>query len=546
VQDSTFPDVFSSGKESLGEVLDNLSEFIEVDSPPADPGVVGKPEFKDGFPVGGVLRLYRNTFYGSSGHNDLVDITAGKWGVTPVLDVQGNHFRGPTGDEHIDLNGDAYIAGNLFENCTKDQYTSDRGYANAISSDAGGPETTVVVARNIFTRCDHAVNVKRRSAVIFEHNTVVDMNADYLFQRGTFSQAVKTSAINFYIPDDGGLAGDGAYMGYNIFYGQTGGGQLSRVMSWADLDLPTQPDRTTKVEMTQNFIDGGVVDPVIGAQHPAGVLDAIWQTRIGDPLFTDRVGANFSLQPTSPARGTARYGFDYGASIPDGCYMAEKPPIATPDRSAQFTIGGPGVFAFQWRVNGGEWSAPISIADGVFPRSGPTVRTAPLVLSGLADGTYTVDVAGQDFAGNWQAGAASHTWVVTSNPPTTYPEWLAWHRTLGNDDPDGDGLSGLTEYALGTDPRAPTAAPAFAPDQRGALQMRLPIERSGVTYEIESSATLVNPSWSPIAVKTPTTAWTGPVTVVTENTTTVRLTLSPTLAQDQRRFFRLRVGWSQP
>jgi len=84
VQDSIFPDVYPPGKESLGQVLDNLSEFVEVDSPANDPGIVGNPNFVNGFPVGSVLRLYRNHFYASSGHNDLVDITSGKWGETPV------------------------------------------------------------------------------------------------------------------------------------------------------------------------------------------------------------------------------------------------------------------------------------------------------------------------------------------------------------------------------------------------------------------------------------------------------------------------------
>src|SRR5687767_11833024 len=51
VLDSVFPDVFPPGKEPLGEVLDNLSEFVEVDSPPNDPGIAGNPNFVQGFPV---------------------------------------------------------------------------------------------------------------------------------------------------------------------------------------------------------------------------------------------------------------------------------------------------------------------------------------------------------------------------------------------------------------------------------------------------------------------------------------------------------------
>src|SRR6185436_18158493 len=78
VQDCEFPDVYPPDKLELGLTLDNLSEFVEVDSPPTDPAITGDERFFEGFPVGGHLRLYRNRFYGSSGHNDLVDITSGK------------------------------------------------------------------------------------------------------------------------------------------------------------------------------------------------------------------------------------------------------------------------------------------------------------------------------------------------------------------------------------------------------------------------------------------------------------------------------------
>jgi hypothetical protein len=415
VQDSYFPTVFPAGKEALGQTLDNLSEMIEVDSDPADAGVVGRPEFFQGFPIGGHLRMYRNRFDGSTGHNDLVDITSGTWGVTPILDAQDNYFHGPTGDEHIDLNGDAYMAGNIFENCTKDIYTSDQGYANGISSDVGtATETTVVVARNFFSHVDHAVNVKRGSAVIFEHNTFADVNADYHFVRGTFTQDVHGSAVNFFIPEDTGRAGDGAYLAYNLFYGQAGGVPLSRVLSWADLDLAAQPAKTTKIEMAANFLDAAIQDPFIGTKHPDNVTAAVWQVRLGDPLFVDRANRNYHLLPHSPARGSAPHGLDYGATVAAGCYLDNVPPALTPATGAGILVGGPGIFAYQWRLDGGAWSAPVAIAPGGFPRTGATVRTATLALADLTNGSHTLEISGQDFAGNWQAAPTTVTWEVNA------------------------------------------------------------------------------------------------------------------------------------
>jgi hypothetical protein len=555
VQDSVFPTVFPPGKEALGEVLDNLSEFIEVDSPANDPAITGDPRFINGFPVGGVLRLYRNHFYGSSGHNDLVDITAGKWGETPVLDVQDNHFHGPVGDEHIDLNGDAYIAGNTFENLTKDQYTSDHGYANGISSDAGGPETTIVVARNVFTHCDHAVNVKRGTAVIFEHNTVADVNADYLFVKdaglpGEFRQNVACSGINFFIPEDTGRAGDGAYAAWNIFHGGAGNAALPRVLSWADRDLAGQPPKTTKLELLGNVVDALVLDPVIGSQHPNNVLSTVWQTTTANPMFIDRAARNYALQPSSPVLGAGPFGLPPGHTIPAGCYLGNAPRAATPATSEAITIGGPGIFAYRWRLDAGAWSAPVSIAPGVFPRTGTTIRTGTVVLQGLSEGTHTLEVIGQDFAGNWQSTPTIATWLVSATPPAGYAQWLAWHGVSAAGDLDHDALDTLIEFGFATSPVVPDPQPAMLVNGGLSLTFRLPENsglsqghgRPGLTYMVESSEDLSPASWTVIAMKTPTTPWTGSVTVGPAVGGLVPVTVAAAPGAS-RLFFRIRMTY---
>jgi hypothetical protein len=558
VQDSIFPDVFPPGKEALGEVLDNLSEFVEVDSPPNDPGVTGNPAFMDGFPVGGHLRLYRNHFYGSSGHNDLVDVTAGKWGVTPVLDVQDNHFHGPTGDEHIDLNGDAYIAGNIFENCRKDLYTSDEGYANAISSDVGEPETTVVVVRNVFTHCDHAVNVKRGCGLIFEHNTVADVNADYFFQRGdppnVFEQDVACSAVNFFIPEDSGRAGDGAYLAHNVMFGEAGGGTLPRVMSWADRDLAAQPQKTTKLEMTRNVIDPAIQDAVIGSQHPDNVLAAVWQPVISDPLFVNRAARDYALAANSPARGAGPHGLNAGHTVPAGCWLGNVPPATTAATGAAIEVGGPGIFNYRWRLDGGQWSAPVVIAPGVYPRTGPVSRTATLTLDSLAAGVHTLEVIGQDFAGNWQTAPVSVSWTITSGlPPLEYPAWLAWYGIADGSDLDHDGLTALAEFAFATDPAVPGPPAGTAHSGSGSLTMTLLIPqnaalaqghgRPAVTYHVEISDDLAPGGWAVVAEKTPATAWTGNVAVGSAEDGLVPVAVSAGSSAG-RRFLRVRAQWN--
>ncbi len=416
VQDCYFPSGYLPGENPLTLGLDNNSEFIQMN---ASGG--GGTGFTGAWPTGGVLRFYRNTFGALPGHNDLLDIVAGKWGSTPVLDVQDNYFLGPVGDEAIDMEGDAYVAGNFFSNVKKDQYTEDLGYANALSMNEspGVSDVTSVLTRNVFTRVDHAVMMKGPTATYFEHNTFACQNNDYAFTGGSSAQTVKTSVAGFYIPEDDKVPGEGAYFGYNLLYGgnsHQGGAAnaFSRVFGFAD-----SKGTTTKIEMFANFIDPAIQDPVIGIRHPNNVLHPSWQGVTGNPLFTNVAADDYSLAPGSPARGTAPHGFDYGASIPKGCYLVNLPPIVSSQNSASITVGGPGIFSYKWRLDAGAWSAPVTIAPGTFSRTTPTVRTATLALTSLSAGLHTLEVIGRDFAGNWtpELEATRSSWTVDTVVP---------------------------------------------------------------------------------------------------------------------------------
>jgi cytochrome c peroxidase len=81
------------------------------------------------------------------------------------------------------------------------------------------------------------------------------------------------------------------------------------------------------------------------------------------------------------------------------------PQIVTKQTEATLTVGGNGLVSYQFKVDGGAFSADIPVA-------------VPIVLTALADGTHTVAVIGKDGAGNQQpvANATMATWTVKANP----------------------------------------------------------------------------------------------------------------------------------
>ncbi|HEV7866965.1 MAG TPA: lamin tail domain-containing protein, partial [Chthoniobacteraceae bacterium] len=459
---------------------DNRQEQLKVEYPLTDPEVSGNPTYANGMPTGGHWRVYYNDFYGNKGHNDVFDADSGRWGQPGqfLLDCRYNHFHGVTGDEHIDLGGDAYIASNIFERGTKDQWTSDTGYANAISSGDKGTGTTIMVARNRFLDLDHAINLKANTATIFEHNTAANFHADYVYNGtsfGTpFTQNVKNAAVNVFIPEDGTspTVGDGGYLGFNLL------SRLPRLVSGADQrktagNLVT--DITTKLEFQHNLVDQ-ITDPTIGANHPGGIFNPAYGVNTpGAPGFVDSAAGDFDLRLGSAARARAPGGLDYGWTIPEWAYVLGGPATQSPLNSATFLVGGPGIVAYKWRLDEGSWSAPIQIgAGGVFPRNSAAVRQATLQLTGLANGPHTLEVLGQDMAGNWQAadpakspaeqaGPTVRTWTVN-----TTLQLLRINEVLadGASTPDtvelynaGAVAVNLSAYRLTDDPAVPTKFP---------------------------------------------------------------------------------------
>jgi hypothetical protein len=429
-----FPNEFNpldNNENPVAYGLDNIAEPMKVEHPDAsvaNPELVGNPNYVLGLPVGGHWQVYYNDFNGNKGHNDVFDADSGRIGQTQILDCRYNYFHGLTGDEHIDLGGDAFIGSNIFERCAKDIWTNDHGYANCISSGDKGTGTTIWVVRNLAFDVDHVINCKVRTAAVFEHNTVANLHPDFVYTSTPpvppFTQDVKGSAINLFVPEDvAPQAGDGAYVGYNLFH------SIPRVISWAD--MPQTPTQTvSKLEAENNYLNN-ITDNSVGpdtatyhggTQHPGGFTSLGSYVQPGDPMFVNPGAKNYSLRQGSPAQGTAARGLDYGASVAEWAYIANGPAAQTVSDSASFTIGGPGIVAYKWRLDNGSWSAPIQIGSGgVFPRTGPTVRTATLNLSSLGNGSHTLAVLGQDAAGNWQDADPARTLEgLPQQAPTTW------------------------------------------------------------------------------------------------------------------------------
>ncbi len=315
------------------------------------------------------LVLDGNIFGTTTGYSDVIDFTGGQR-PGPILQIYNNIFLGGS-DDGLDLDGtDAHIEGNVFMNFIQDAPRDSS--ANAIATGKNGSDVShLVVVRNYFFNNDHDILLKEQSSAIVQQNTFVGSTI---------------ASVHFDEPERSGVVpGAGADFDGNIFW------NVNRLFDY----LVSQNGEPDPVVTIKNSI-------VPAEFHSLGTgnLDI-------DPRLVFAGLGRFTLEPGSPALGAGVWDRDIGANVPAGPWIFGEPTALTRETSATLSIGGPGIIEYRYRVNGGAWSAdtPVSI---------------PVMLTGLADGPYAVEVVGCNSAGVWQADAeavASQTWTVQATLP---------------------------------------------------------------------------------------------------------------------------------
>ena len=134
------------------------SIFTAIALPGTPPATDNRSEhiWGRGIPSNGQWILENNVFGHTTGHNDAIDFDAPRR-PNPIPIIRNNVFEGG-GDDALDLTGDNYIEGNLFQNFIKDQFNVDPGESNTISASEGD----FWVIRNVFANVQHASLVKEK------------------------------------------------------------------------------------------------------------------------------------------------------------------------------------------------------------------------------------------------------------------------------------------------------------------------------------------------------------------------------------------------
>ncbi|MBL9210924.1 MAG: lamin tail domain-containing protein [Opitutaceae bacterium] len=385
-------------------------------------------------PPGG-RAIIRDSFFGKMrGYNDVVDFTGGNRSG-PLLQLYNNVFIGAD-DDVLDIDGtDAWIEGNLFMHVHR---ADSPDSASAISGGTVlGQTSEITIVGNLFYDVDQAVSAKEGNFYTFLQNTVVDQNSrdseelkeDIAGKPEAFLPAV------FNLADHGGPGALGLYIEGNIFHSAE-----KLVRNYTGAERVTFNNNLFPPGLTWSGPGGGnlsapamlndvTINPATGASNvPTPTKDNYRRVAA-------QIRQQFGLDPRSPARGTGPNGADKGGVRPIGVSLSGAPTGTTPATGATVTVGtwmtgssipagaaqfpnGSGWTHYRWRLDGGAWSAetPVSTA---------------LVLTGLAPGRRTLDVAGRNDAGTYQdnpdlggnARVSSATWTVDPAyvPPAPAP-----------------------------------------------------------------------------------------------------------------------------
>ena len=354
-----------------------------------------------GIKTGGRGIFLRNFFGAVNGYNDAVDFTGGNR-PGPIVQFINNVFMG-SGDDILDLDGtDAWVEGNIFLHVHKNGSPDS---SSAISGGLYGSSRSEVTAiGNIFYDCDHAATAKEGNFYVLINNTIVHQ---------TKTGGTDTDAAVVNVSDAGTAEGAGFYLEGNIIY---------------DAEKLARAYTNALITFTNNLLPMPWNGPGGGNSTEPPLLKYIPQ--LSETQFTNWASAQvmwdwFSLQPGSPARNAGPNGADLGGVIPMGATISGEPAGETSRDTVVLTVGplrtgdgiqtngwpnGAGYTHYQWRLDGGQWSAETPVSN-------------PIVLYNLPDGPHRVEVIGRRDSGLYQNDpllgsdariTASRTWTVNT------------------------------------------------------------------------------------------------------------------------------------
>ena len=455
----------------------------------------------------------------TSGYNDIVDFTGGNR-PGPIAQFIGNTFLASV-DDCFDMDGtDAHIEGNIFLNVKKDASRSSS--SNPITTGANGSDRSeLVICRNVFYNTEHVFMEKDYGTGLLQNNTIVRLVTNPFSNNTSAGGNEASGIIMFGEPWRSGFPyGDGAIFDGNI---------ATEIDAAITDPWPILPSASAEAgfffprrkNCIQRFLQTGAGN--------TGNIDA-------NPLLVSTSGVDhtniftkFALQPGSPCIGTGPNGINMGALVPAGASISGQPTGTTAATGATITVAGPGVWAYQWRLDGGAWSAEVSLVPAGIWAGQPLTATmldnpVSIVLSWLPAGPHTLEVRGKNSAAFWQdAPYATATWTVGSAPSDTDGDGMpdAWETANGLNpsdntdaarDSDGDTASNLDEYTAGTDPRnrASVLLATHSMLANGSANITFDAV-AGKSYKLEASPSLTGASWTTIATL-PVQAASGPIT----------------------------------